>query len=834
MENQNQYNIDTNQLNDIKCNLHDCKKQYIKYCYNCNKNLCEWCNGHDNHKIKNLNAFDISPNTYRIYEEKLRKMESINKEYFDRTLSSFNKKRNDIQKILDDIINTISEIKNASNIFEKHLNYNKTIMDAYKEGGLNYYILNSFKNLSFDIDINGYEKRWNLNKFNFDIINNQNIKHQRNKSMLEPIDPSKINPLNQSVSLPSSTPIKRKIIIEDRPILKLEGFTNMWISERYCKNWGLKEGIRELIQNQYDGVISKIKSKDNLKTIQVGKRENIDNRNICLNFDLINKKNNKTYGQIRYNYLKETLTISNEGLLWLGDFLLGGTKSEKNNSDLIGKFGEGMKLAILALCRLDKYVTIISSNKKYSFVIKEDQLFLKDGEPQRCLHFKYESFKNSNPDIIQVIINNIKKDEWGKQVINFLWFADDDAQIYTSFNKYDEEIGQILCENYLRGKLYVKGIFVQNIQSKNKKEKPDCPGFNVDVELDRDRSCIPNYWELERIISYVLSNFCNRNIKYIKYLLDEEKPKERNPKKNENKNNHDKRKLVPIKNNSNNNNSSNNNSNNSNNNNSNNNSNSNNNNSKNNNSKNNNSKNNNSKNNNSNNSNNNNEEEQIVEYVQEVNYEKIFMDILALFKNNNVDLINSYELANSLSQECIEYFWKKIYLNEDIKKYPVEEYDNDVPRFIKEKNLSEDFYPYFHVNHIMMVILKKAKDYISIEKKFSLYVENSKSIKPEGIYKTALNEIYSKVKMMDESFEGNIILFKKFEREEKDFCYIDNNKINFSALKLTEDINNSWKFWIFVKILQFLKIKIEDNYQFINNVFEDKEKFTFNESGAVI
>ena len=129
---------------------------------------------------------------------------------------------------------------------------------------------------------------------------------------------------------------------------------------------------------------------------------------------------------------------------------------------------------------------------------------------------------------------------------------------------------------------------------------------------------------------------------------------------------------------------------------------------------------------------------------------------------------------------------------------------------------------------------KKDKDYISIEKKFSLYVENSKSIEPEGIYKAALNEIYSKVKMMDESFEGNIILFKKFEREEKDFCYIDNNKINFSALKLTEDINNSWKFWIFVKILQFLKIKIEDNYQFINNVFEDKEKFTFNESGAVI
>jgi len=29
----------------------------------------------------------------------------------------------------------------------------------------------------------------------------------------------------------------------------------MWISEKYCKSWGLKEAIREFIQNQYDCVM---------------------------------------------------------------------------------------------------------------------------------------------------------------------------------------------------------------------------------------------------------------------------------------------------------------------------------------------------------------------------------------------------------------------------------------------------------------------------------------------------------------------------------------------------------------------------------------------------
>ena len=77
MENENLYNIDTNKLNDIKCNLHDCKRQYIKYCCNCDKNLCDWCKGHDNHKIKEFTFIEPKSETYRKYEEKLRKMESI-------------------------------------------------------------------------------------------------------------------------------------------------------------------------------------------------------------------------------------------------------------------------------------------------------------------------------------------------------------------------------------------------------------------------------------------------------------------------------------------------------------------------------------------------------------------------------------------------------------------------------------------------------------------------------------------------------------------------------------------------------------------------------------
>ena len=130
-----------------------------------------------------------------------------------------------------------------------------------------------------------------------------------------------------------------------------------------------------------------------------------------------------------------------------------------------------MKLAILALCRLNKTVTIISSNKIYSFLIKEDKLFLKDNQPQRCMHFKYETIEDNDEDNIKVIIRNINIYEWGSQIINFLWLLDDDAEIYTSYDNSNNKLGQLLSEKYLRGKIYVKGIFVQEVKKFNEQKK---------------------------------------------------------------------------------------------------------------------------------------------------------------------------------------------------------------------------------------------------------------------------------------------------------------------------------------------------------------------------
>ena len=343
-------------------------------------------------------------------------------------------------------------------IIEKKTVLNEKIIEYYENKQVNYYIFKKIKSLQF-------------------ITNDENL--------------------------------NLDILYEKINEFKLIGEKNMWISENYCKNWGLKEGIREFLQNQYDGVITEIKTKENLNIEKTG-----------LNFTFFNGYDeNKIYGKIEYDKKNKILSIFNVGELCLADFLLGGIKEQQKNLDLIGHFGEGMKLATLALCRLNKNVTIISSNKKYTFFLKEDINFKKDSKIIKCLHCKIENIKNDNKDYtenksqIKVLINNINEDEWSNEINNYLWLIEKNLEIYTSFEEINgKEYGQIIFNDYLKKKLYVKGIYVQEITSYNYRK--DLPGFNsYNLKTNRDRNIIQNDSELKENLAKIISGIVNNNYK---------------------------------------------------------------------------------------------------------------------------------------------------------------------------------------------------------------------------------------------------------------------------------------------------------------------------------
>ena len=151
-------------------------------------------------------------------------------------------------------------------------------------------------------------------------------------------------------------------------------YINTWISMNYCKKWDIWEGIREILQNQMDGITSLI-GKTNISVIPVGPMEN----NVKYQFDFKNKNTNETKGQILYNEVNNTLSVWNEGKLETGDLLLGGLKDSQNDEEIIGRFGEGMKLAALAFVRKGKRFSIITDRKLWSFKQKTDENFMKFG-----------------------------------------------------------------------------------------------------------------------------------------------------------------------------------------------------------------------------------------------------------------------------------------------------------------------------------------------------------------------------------------------------------------------------------------------------------------------
>ena len=262
---------------------------------------------------------------------------------------------------------------------------------------------------------------------------------------------------------------------------------NTWISLNYCRNWGIWEGIREILQNQLDGIIMSI-GKINIKVIPYGDKYN----NTKYQFDFIHKETKEPFGKIEYNEVNNILRIWNKGSLETGDLLLGGIKDTLNNEEIIGRFGEGMKLAALSFVREGKFISIITSGKCWSFTQKLDDKFIKNGQPQNCLHWKADDFSlEEYKDKVTVEITGITLDEWTEQIDKFLWLTQKNVGQIDAFDNNGNIIGQLLINKFFKNKIYVKDIFIQETEENN--GAISCYfGYNTDLQLDRDRNAVKN------------------------------------------------------------------------------------------------------------------------------------------------------------------------------------------------------------------------------------------------------------------------------------------------------------------------------------------------------
>ncbi len=213
------------------------------------------------------------------------------------------------------------------------------------------------------------------------------------------------------------------------------------IKADYLPTWGAYEGLRELIQNAKDAAL------EFNATLDVRHRKDTD-----------------------------TLVIENEGCVIPHEALLFGHTTKSERSDTIGKFGEGLKLGVLALVRAGHQVKIRSGSEVWFPAIEKSEKF-----NANVLAFQIEKGRQEK-NRVQIEIDKITAEDWAqfKKCFLFIDAPKKDESVQTNY-------GMLLLRNEDKGKLFVKGIFVQHNPKFNF-------GYNfLDAEVDRDRKMISSY-----------------------------------------------------------------------------------------------------------------------------------------------------------------------------------------------------------------------------------------------------------------------------------------------------------------------------------------------------
>ncbi|MHA2216915.1 MAG: hypothetical protein ACXACY_13305 [Candidatus Hodarchaeales archaeon] len=218
--------------------------------------------------------------------------------------------------------------------------------------------------------------------------------------------------------------------------------TELSISSEYCADWGLWEGVREVVQNFLD-------SRD-------------------LGFP----------GEVKYSAFSGTLTIRNDGTtIDRADIGLLGQTSKSSCPNTRGQFGEGLKIGILALVRAGLRVIIRSGSYAYNANIESSKRFA----GKNVLTFHDRKIEHLNAVEIKVL--GISQLNWNKLRNNFVDLRDKPFNLYYE----DGTTGKVLFDEDDWGRVFVKGILV---------EQRDDLEFGYDfynVGVDRDRRMVSDF-----------------------------------------------------------------------------------------------------------------------------------------------------------------------------------------------------------------------------------------------------------------------------------------------------------------------------------------------------
>ena len=218
------------------------------------------------------------------------------------------------------------------------------------------------------------------------------------------------------------------------------------IKSTYVPSWGLWECLREMVQNAKD-------------------EEDQNGHAMRVSWDRVSGSNG-------------LLTLHNEGADMDRKALLIG-HSGKAGSDLRGKHGEGLNLALLAGVRLGRKIVIETKTERWTPTVGYAEEF-----GANCLAITTRARKAAGTGVTVSI--EVTEEEWTQYRDRFVFLSTiPDNRIVRI-----QDQGSILLEESRKGHVYVRGIYVDTLS------KLECGYDLARMDLDRDRRMI-DVWAIQ-------------------------------------------------------------------------------------------------------------------------------------------------------------------------------------------------------------------------------------------------------------------------------------------------------------------------------------------------
>jgi len=274
------------------------------------------------------------------------------------------------------------------------------------------------------------------------------------------------------------------------------------LTANYAPSWGVWEGLRETVQNWHDGV---------LEVAGDASVEFIPDGNDCFTV----RSQGGECGHLRYHAGERTLVLANRGIRLGRQVLLLGFSQKAKRSDVIGAFGEGLKVGTLALLRRGVAVTLATNDELWDFQLAIDKHF---GEKVLtvAVHARPTDFSTNSGDFGQcdmlagagdghpnslrlalqdlglddtaTAIQGLRPEEWHELSSRFLF-------LHPPSNAVATEQGRLLLDDRLKHQFFVRGIWINEDTSL-------AAGVDfANLRLDRDRAAVLKHSEIEHQMS---------------------------------------------------------------------------------------------------------------------------------------------------------------------------------------------------------------------------------------------------------------------------------------------------------------------------------------------